>query len=202
MSSLSLRHFRDENLVLASRNPGKLIELQNFLRPYYVEVIPVTQYDLPEVPEKETSFKGNARLKALTIAKATALPALADDSGICIRALNGQPGVYSADWAGETKDFNLAMQRVLDNLKDKQDRFAEVICVLALAWPDGHIEYVEGKINCTIAEQPTGQNGFGYDPILIPEGSDLTFGQMAPQEKHKISHRALAIRQLVRTYFS
>ncbi|MDP3532313.1 MAG: RdgB/HAM1 family non-canonical purine NTP pyrophosphatase [Alphaproteobacteria bacterium] len=197
-----IRPFRDENLVLASRNQGKLIELQNFLRPYYVEVIPVTRFDLPEIPETETSFQGNAKLKALTIAKATAMPSLADDSGICIHALNGNPGVYSADWAGENKDFSVAINRVLTELNGKKDRKADVVCVLALAWPDGHVEFVEGKITCDIAEEPRGTNGFGYDAILIPAGSDLTFGEMDPEEKQKISHRAIAMRQLVRTYFS
>lgn len=202
MSTTIIRPFRDENLVLASRNQGKLMELQSFLRPYYIEVIPVTDFDLPEIPETETTFKGNASLKALTVSKATALPALADDSGICIAALNGEPGVYSADWAGEKKDFSCAIERVLNKLQGIQDRMAEVICVLALAWPDGHIEHVEGKINCTIADHPRGNNGFGYDPILIPEGYDITFGEMDSKEKQKISHRAIAMRQLVRTYFS
>lgn len=197
-----IRPFRDENLVLASRNQGKLVELQNFLRPYYIEVIPVSHFDLPEVPETESTFQGNAQLKALTIAKATAMPSLADDSGVCIHALNGNPGVYSADWAGENGDFSVAVKRVLAELNGVKDRKADVVCVLALAWPDGHVEFVEGKITCDIAEEPRGENGFGYDAILIPEGFDLTFGEMDPKDKQKISHRTIAMRQLVRTYFS
>lgn len=199
------RPFAGGKLVLASHNPGKVREIHDLLAPFGTDVVSAGALGLPEPEETEDSFIGNARLKALAAAKASGLPALADDSGLAVTALDGAPGIYSARWAGPSKDFAAAMAKVLQLLQPSKDRpvdrSAEFVCALALAWPDGHCDCFEGRVAGTIIDTPRGGKGFGYDPIFLPVGGALTFGEMEPEAKHAISHRALAFRQLVDACF-
>jgi XTP/dITP diphosphohydrolase len=196
------RHFDGGRLVLASHNPGKVREINELLAPFGADVVSAGALGLPEPEETEDSFIGNAKLKALAAATASGLPALADDSGLAIHALDGAPGIYSARWAGPSKDFGAAMAKVIGLLKPSVDRSAEFVCALTLAWPDGHSESFEGRIAGTIIDQPRGSRGFGYDPIFLPVGGKLTFGEMDPDAKHAISHRAKAFSQLVAACFT
>jgi XTP/dITP diphosphohydrolase len=191
------RHFSGGRLVLASHNPGKLREIVELLAPYGIDVVSAGALGLPEPEETETTFIGNARLKAVAAATASGLPALADDSGLEVMALNRDPGIYSARWAGPTKDFGHAMARVLDLLKDEADRRARFVSALALAWPDGHCDEFEGDVWGDIVDAPRGSRGFGYDPIFRPDGYEVTFGEMDPAIKHDMSHRAVAFRLFV-----
>lgn len=186
-------------LVLASHNAGKLKEIAPLVTPFGVEPISAGALGLPEPEETGDTFIANAALKALAAATATGLPALADDSGLTVVALGGAPGLYSARWAGEAKDFALAMARVEREWRDSgsNDRSAAFVCALALAWPDGHVETFEGRILGELVFPPRGDRGFGYDPIFIPEGRQETFAEIDPAEKHAISHRARAFAQLV-----
>ncbi|HVO04701.1 MAG TPA: RdgB/HAM1 family non-canonical purine NTP pyrophosphatase [Candidatus Cybelea sp.] len=195
------RRFTEQKLILASHNKGKAKEIAELLRPFAVEVLSAGAVGLPEPEETEDSFIGNAKLKALAATKAVKLPALADDSGLCVDALDGAPGIYSARWAGPAKDFYAAMDRVLKGI-DGKPRGAHFVAALALAWPDGHCDVFEGKVFGTLVDAPRGTRGFGYDPIFKPEGYAITFGEMDPDEKHRISHRAVAFRQLVAGCFS
>lgn len=195
------RHFAGGKLVLASHNPGKVREINELLAPFGADVVSAGALGLPEPEETEDSFIGNAKLKAMAATKASGLPALADDSGMAVNALDGAPGIYSARWAGPSKDFGMAMNKVLGLLKPASDRSAEFVCALALAWPDGHCECFEGRFAGTIIDAPRGSQGFGYDPLFLPAGGTLTFGEMDPAAKHAISHRALAFRQLVEACF-
>ena len=196
------RHFNGCRLVLASHNPGKVKEIHELLAPFGADVVSAGALGLPEPEETEDSFIGNAKLKALAAATASGLPALADDSGLAVQALQGAPGIYSARWAGPNKDFAAAMAKVIGLLKPAKDRAAEFVCALALAWPDGHCECFEGRIAGVIIDQPRGDRGFGYDPIFLPVGGSLTFGEMEPAAKHAISHRAQAFQQLVAACFA
>jgi XTP/dITP diphosphohydrolase len=191
------RKFTGGKLVLASHNPGKLKEIAELLAPYHVDVVSAGALGLPEPDETETSFIGNARLKAVAAATASGLPALSDDSGLEVMGLNRDPGIYSARWAGPNKDFAMAMGKVLDLLKGKPDRSARFVSALALAWPDGHCDEFEGDVWGEIVEAPRGSRGFGYDPIFRPNGYDITFGEMEPAKKHEMSHRAVAFRKFV-----
>lgn len=200
------RRFIDDRLVIASHNPGKLGEIAALLAPYRITVTGAAALGLAEPEETGESFRENAELKARAAAEASGLPALADDSGLAVAALAGAPGIYSARWAGPGKDFALAMARVERELRaagatDPARRAARFVAALALAWPDGHVECFEGRVDGRIAEAPRGTRGFGYDPIFIADGETLTFGEMEPAEKHRISHRADAFRQLVRGCF-
>jgi XTP/dITP diphosphohydrolase len=194
------RHFSEKKLILASHNKGKAKEIAELLQPFAIEVIPAGALGLPEPDETEDSFIGNAKLKALAATRAAKLPALADDSGLCVDSLDGAPGIYSARWAGASKDFGDAMARVLKGIEGKP-RGAHFVAALALAWPDGHCEAFEGKVFGMLADAPRGDRGFGYDPIFRPDGYAITFGQMDPEEKHRISHRAVAFRMLVEGCF-
>ena len=194
------RHFTGDTLVIATHNPGKVREIANLLRPYAMNFASCIDLGLPEPEETGDSFVANAELKALAAAKAGHV-ALADDSGLVVPALGGDPGIYSARWAGPTKDFRVAMRRVEDGLTGKADRSAYFVCALSLAWPDGHVETVEGRCHGTLVWPPRGEKGFGYDPIFIPNGHDITFGEMDPAKKHEMSHRADAFRQLVERCF-
>lgn len=185
-------------LVLASHNQGKLREIFEMLAPLGVEVISAGALGLPEPDETEDTFEGNARIKALAAAQASGLPALSDDSGFCVAALGGAPGVVSALWAGPGKDFAPAMARVRRQMGDNPDRRAWFICVLCLAWPDGHTECFEGRVDGTVAWPPRGTNGHGYDPIFVPEDGSLTYGEIDQGEKHATSHRARAFARLVK----
>ncbi|MEP7006940.1 MAG: RdgB/HAM1 family non-canonical purine NTP pyrophosphatase [Sphingomonas bacterium] len=195
----AIRKLKPGKLVIASHNQGKVREILEMLAPYGIEPVSAADLDLPEPEETGTTFVANAELKALQAADLTGLPALADDSGLCVDALNGDPGIFSARWAGETKDFKVAMQRVNDAIEatgPDASRNAHFVCVLALAWPDGHVEWFEGRVDGTLVWPPRGTGGFGYNPIFVPEGSDQTFAEM-PDAKKAISHRAMAFEKMM-----
>jgi XTP/dITP diphosphohydrolase len=199
---MARRLVRGETLVLASHNPGKLREIEALLRPFAVNIVSAGALGLPEPVEDAPDFAGNARLKALAAARATALPALSDDSGFCVAALDGAPGVLSARWAGESKDFGAAMSLVNQRMGANPDRRAWFIAALCLGWPDGHTETFLGRIDGQAVWPPRGDKGFGYDPMFAPGGPCLgtgkqTFGEMDPDEKHAISHRARAFAQML-----
>lgn len=189
-----------QELVLASRNPHKLEELQAYLAPYQIS-ISLPPADLPDIEETGTTFAANALLKADTTAQATGLPALADDSGLCVWALDGSPGIYSARWAGPDQDYPHAFQRIEDGLQQagpQADRSASFICVLALCFPDRQPSRTfEGRIDGTIITPPRGPLHFGYDPIFVPESYRQTFAEMPAIEKQKISHRTRALQQFI-----
>jgi XTP/dITP diphosphohydrolase len=195
------RRFEGGRLVVASHNPGKVREIDDLLQSYDAEPVSAGELGLPEPVEDGLTFVANAILKAESAATRSGLPALSDDSGLAVAALDGAPGIYSARWAGPEKDFQYAMQRVQDEVGDAPDRNAQFICVLALAWPDGHVETFEGTVDGTLVWPPRGDRGFGYDPMFLPKGHDETFGEMDPAHKHAISHRAAAFRQLVAACF-
>lgn len=202
-----MRRLGGRRLVIATHNQGKLEEISELLGPFGVEVISAAALGLPEPAETETSFVGNARIKAHAAARASGLPALADDSGITIDALGGAPGVYTADWA-ETpggRDFQMAMRKTWDLLeaaKAPQPRRAQFRCTLVLAWPDGEDAVFEGVVHGQLVWPMRGDQGHGYDPIFQPDGYAVTFGEMDRWEKNKISHRAAAFRQLVEGCFT
>jgi XTP/dITP diphosphohydrolase len=195
------RRFAGTRLVVASHNPGKVREIADLLGPFAVEPVGAAALGLPEPEETGATFIANAELKARAAAASARLPALADDSGLSVAALGGAPGIYSARWAGPAKDFALAMQKVEAALAGKTDRRGEFVCALSLAWPDGHCESFEGRVSGTLVWPPRGHRGFGYDPMFLPEGGALTFGEMDPDAKHAVSHRAVAFRQLVAACF-
>ena len=200
----AIRKLAPGRLVIASHNPGKVREIKALLGPYGIEPVSAAELDLPEPEETGVTFVANAELKALQAADLSGLPALADDSGLCVEALNGDPGIFSARWAGETKDFAVAMQRVEDKLAalpPETGRDAHFVCALALAWPDGHLEWFEGRADGVLVWPPRGDKGFGYDPMFVPNGHEVTYGEMDPEAKHAMSHRADAFRQLVAAVF-
>jgi XTP/dITP diphosphohydrolase len=196
------RRFTGGKLVVASHNAGKVREIRDLLAPFNAEVVSAGELGLPEPEETGLTFIANAELKALSASLGANVIALADDSGLAVDGLNGAPGIYSARWAGPTKDFNLAMKKIENALGQNPDRNAQFICALSLAWPDGHCDTFEGKVAGKLTFPPRGSEGFGYDPIFIPEGFDITFGEMDPAKKHEMSHRANAFRQLVAACFS
>jgi XTP/dITP diphosphohydrolase len=196
------RRFEGGRLVVASHNPGKVKEIRELLAPYSVEVVSAADLNLPEPEETGETFIDNAELKARAAAAASGLVALADDSGMSVDALDGAPGIYSARWAGPEKDFVLAMKRVETEIGNAPNRHAQFNCALTLAWPDGHVESFEGTLHGHLVFPPRGTKGFGYDPIFMADGHSLTFGEMEPHAKHKISHRAMAFRQLVSACFA
>jgi XTP/dITP diphosphohydrolase len=184
-------------LVLASHNRGKLREIAELVGPLGVAAISAADLGLPEPDETAPDFAGNARLKALAAAVGAGLPALADDSGFCVAALGGAPGVFSARWAGPSKDFGAAMQRVHDEATGAADPRAWFVCALCLAWPDGETASFLGRVEGSLTWPPRGTAGFGYDPIFTPAGGAQTYGEMPQAEKHATSHRARAMAQLV-----
>ena len=197
------RRLESPRLVVASHNAGKVREIAELVAPFGVETVSAGDLGLAEPEETETSFVGNAALKARAAARAAELPALADDSGLAVEALGGAPGIYSARWA-ETpagRDFGHAMRTVQEELDAQAvpaPRRAAFVCALALAWPDGHVEGFEGRVEGELVWPPRGSEGFGYDPIFLPDGREQTFAEMDPGEKHRISHRAHAFQKLVR----
>lgn len=198
------RKLQPGRLVIASHNEGKVREIRALLAPYGVEPVSAGSLGLPEPPETGTTFIANAEIKARSAADLSGLPALADDSGLAVEALGGEPGIYSARWAGESKDFGLAMKLVheqLTNAGPEAGRDAHFVCALSLCWPDGHVESFEGRVDGTLVWPPRGTHGFGYDPIFQPLGHDISFGEMDPDAKHAISHRADAFRKLVAAVF-
>lgn len=201
-----MRKFDGTELVIASHNAGKLREIAELLRPFGINVSSAADHGLDEPEETEESFVGNARIKAHYAASATGLPALSDDSGITVDALEGAPGVHTADWA-ETpsgRDFPMAMTKVWDMLEARNaptPRTAAFNCTLVLAWPDGHDEVFEGKVSGQVVWPMRGEQGFGFDPVFLPDGETETFGEMDPARKHEMSHRADAFRKLVNGCF-
>jgi len=185
-------------LVAATHNKGKVKELKDLFSPLGYEVVSAADLDLPEPDETESTFAGNALLKARAAAQATGAPALSDDSGLSVTALGGAPGIYSARWAGEPRDFGAAMAKVERELQEAgaTDRSAKFVCALAVAWPDGHEEVFEGEVHGSLVWPPRGEKGFGYDPVFIADGETITFGEMDPDRKHAMSHRADAFRKL------
>jgi XTP/dITP diphosphohydrolase len=188
---------RGTRLVVASHNPGKLWEINELIRPYGLEAVSAGSLGLPEPEETETTFAGNARLKALAAARGAGLPALADDSGLAVDDLDGAPGVTSARWAGPGRDFGVAMQRLADALSASGpwrpgEPRAHFVSALCLAWPDGDTHVFEGRVDGRLVWPPRGGNGFGYDPMFQPEGHEQTFGEMEPAAKYAMSHRTSA----------
>ena len=196
-----MRKLRASRIVLASHNAGKLREIAALLDPFGITAVSAADFGLSEPEETEDSFAGNARIKAHFAARETGLPALSDDSGLMVEALNGAPGVYTANWA-ETpsgRDFAVAMTRVWDMLNARDAPFprnARFVCCLCLAWPDGHDEVFEGNVKGQLIWPMRGTQGFGFDPMFQPAGYDVTFGEMDPDKKHAISHRAVAFEKL------
>ncbi len=183
--------------MVASHNEGKVREIAELIAPFDLQAVSAGELGLPEPEETETTFVGNARLKAMAAATASGLPALADDSGVEVEILDGAPGIYSARWAGPTKDFDIAMQKVRDEVARRggwtgEGPVADFACVLCLAWPSGETREFEGKVFGRLVWPPRGKNGFGYDPMFVPDDRELTFGEMEPEAKHAISHRARA----------
>ena len=195
------RIFDSKKLVIASHNKGKVREIGALLAPFGVDAISAGDLNLPEPVEDGSSFIANAEIKALAAARASSLPALADDSGIEINALGGGPGIYSARYAGPDKDFAVAMERVHKEIGDNPDTGANFTCALTLAWPDGQSESFEGKVFGNITWPMRGDKGFGYDPIFVPTGHTATFAEMDPADKHAMSHRANAFNLLIDACF-
>jgi XTP/dITP diphosphohydrolase len=195
-------------LVIATHNAGKLVEMRELLALYGVEAVSAGDLNLPEPEETGTTFAANARIKAQASAQASAMPALADDSGLVVDALEGAPGIYSARWAGPGKDFSVAMEKIEGMLRERdaftpQQRSAHFVSALCVAWPDGHVEEFEGKTDGSLVWPPRGNEGFGYDPMFLPDGFGLTFGEMSRDDKHGLppkgqglSHRARAFVKL------
>jgi XTP/dITP diphosphohydrolase len=199
----AIRKLAPGKLVIASHNQGKVREIAALLEGRGLDVVSAGELDLPEPEETGTTFVMNAELKARAAADLSGLPALADDSGLCVDALNGDPGIFSARWGGENKDFGHAMRLVEDKLAalPEAPRTAHFVCALALAWPDGHVEWFEGRVDGTLVWPPRGDKGHGYDPVFRPDGHDVTFGEMDEPAKNAISHRGDAFRQLVAAVF-
>jgi XTP/dITP diphosphohydrolase len=194
------RPFTDDRLVIASHNRGKVEEISALLMPFRIAALAAASLGIPEPEETGDSFEANAALKAVAAAQASGLPALADDSGLVVPALGGAPGIYSARWAGPTKDFRIAMERVHRELGE-QDHSALFVAALALAWPDGNLDLFRGEVAGALVWPPRGERGFGYDPMFVPEGGRATFGEVEPAQKHRISHRARAFAKLVEGCF-
>lgn len=198
-------------LVVASHNKGKVREIVELLRPFGFEVVSASDLGLPEPEETGLTFEENAALKAVAAANASGLPSLADDSGFCVAALNGDPGIYSARWAGPDKDFAMAMRTIEEKLRSikaetPEQRRGSFVAVLCLAWPDGHQELFRGEVEGEVVWPPRGTQGFGYDPVFQPDGHDRTFGEMPSEDKHgwsidtpALSHRARAFQLFAKT---
>ena len=191
-----------QQLVLASHNSGKLREIEALLRPLGVAVAAAGALGLPEPEEDAADFAGNARIKAVAAAAATGLPALSDDSGFCVAALRGAPGVHSARWAGPAKDFSAAMAAVRQRIGDNPDRRAWFVAALCLAWPEGPTATFLGRTDGTVVWPPRGNQGFGYDPMFLPANGRETFGEMHPDAKRAVNHRARAFAQVLASCFA
>ena len=210
-TNISGRKLQPGKLVIASHNAGKVREIRALLEPFGIDPVSAGDLGLPEPEETGTTFAENALLKAHASAQGSGLPALADDSGLCVAALGGAPGVYTADWAerqayegGPGRDWYMAMGKVegkLAELGADVDRNGYFICTLALAWPDGHSEVFEGRVHGTLTWPPRGTLGFGYDPVFVPLGRTQSFAELDPAEKHAMSHRADAFAKLVKAVF-
>jgi XTP/dITP diphosphohydrolase len=188
-----MRLLQQKEIVVATHNPGKVVEINELIHPFGLNAKSAADYNLPEPVEEGDTFEANAYTKAFAAASATGLPALSDDSGLCVDALDGAPGVYTADWAekedGSGRDFTMAMEKVESAFQQKgatspDQRTARFVAVLCLCWPDGHAEYFRGEVEGVLVWPPRGKNGFGYDPVFQPKGFDVTFGEMTSEEKH------------------
>lgn len=197
------RKFTTNKLIVASHNPGKVSEIGALLAPFGLQVVSAGDLGLPEPVEDGETFLANADIKSLAAAKAGNLPALADDSGLSVDALGGEPGIHSARWAGVNKDFTTAMETIINKADDADfgNRAAHFVCALSLAWPDGHVEHFEGKVFGDLIWPMRGKEGFGYDPIFMPEGYEITFGEMDPAKKQEMSHRANAFQLMINACF-
>lgn len=193
-----MRKLTSKQLVVASHNDGKVREIKELIEPFGYIAVAAKKLGLIDPEETEKTFIGNAKLKAEAAAEGSNLPALSDDSGLEVKALGGQPGIYSARWAGPDRDFRIGMEKIEKALADAgaSDFSARFVCALCLAWPDGHCETFEGEVRGRLTFPPRGGKGFGYDPIFIPDGFNITFGEMDPEKKHQISHRADAFRKM------
>lgn len=201
--TVSFQHLLpDGKLVIATHNPGKLKSFRDMLGPYVPKVVSAGELNLPEPEETGATFQENALIKAKAAVKASGLAALADDGGLCVNALGGEPGLYSARWAGPDKDFSLAVRRIYDQLGANADSSAYFICVLALVGPDGEAVTVKGRCDGHLVREPRGQSGHDYDPWFVPEGHKRTFAEMNPAEKYALSHRGKALRILVDRFFA
>jgi XTP/dITP diphosphohydrolase len=192
-------------LVIATHNPGKLVEMRELLAPYGIDATSAGELGLPEPDETGTSFCANARIKAEAAAKAAGLPAFADDSGLVVDALDGDPGIYSARWAGPDKDFFRAMATIDEKLRQRgattpAQRKAHFVSALCVAWPDGHVEDFEARVDGTLVWPPRGNKGFGYDPMFLPDGYERTFGEMSSEEKHGLPPRGLGLSHRARAF--
>jgi XTP/dITP diphosphohydrolase len=197
------RLVRGTKLVVASHNAGKVREINALIAPFGLEAVSAGALGLSEPDETGTMFASNARLKSRAAAQASGLPALADDSGLCVDALDGAPGIFSARWGGDKKDFNVAMERVQRELQVRgatlpSDRTAHFVSALSLSWPDGEDQIFEGRAFGEVIWPPRGTLGFGYDPMFLPDGEHLTFGELAAAAKDKISHRARAFEKFMK----
>lgn len=197
-SAESSQRLAPGRLLAATHNTGKVAELKALFEPFGFEVVSALDLGLEEPEETEATFAGNALLKARAAVAASGLPALSDDSGLSVTALGGEPGIYSARWAGEPRDFYRAMQRVEDALaaSGSSDRSAKFVCALAVVWPDGQEAVFEGEVHGELVWPPRGTRGFGYDPVFVAQGETITFGEMDPDRKHAMSHRAQAVKKL------
>jgi len=208
---MSHRKLEPGKLVVASHNKGKIREIVELLKPFGFEVVSAAELDLPEPEETGLTFEENAAIKAVAAANASGLPSLADDSGFCVAALHGEPGIFSARWAGPDKDFAMAMRTIEEKLRTIKaekpaDRRGSFVAVLCLAWPDGHKEVFRGEVEGEVVWPPRGTLGFGYDPVFRPDGHKRTFGEMTSEEKHgwsgdgpALSHRARAFQLFAKT---
>lgn len=192
-------------LVIATHNPGKLTEMRELLAVYGVDAVSAGELGLSEPEETGLTFQANARIKAAAAAKASGMPAFADDSGLAVDALDGEPGIYSARWAGPAKDFAGAMRRIEELLQQRgavheHQRRAHFVSALCVAWPDGHVEEFEARVEGTIVWPPRGSKGFGYDPFFLPRGHDRTFGEMQSEEKHGLPPRGLGLSHRARAF--
>lgn len=191
--------------MIATHNPGKLREMRELLAPFGVEAVAAGELDIGEPEETGMSFRENARIKAQTAAQATSLPAFSDDSGIAVDALGGAPGIHSARWAGPNKNFEAAMREIDQQLCTRgavtpETRRAHFVSALCVAWPDGHVEDFEGRVDGTLVWPPRGNKGFGYDPMFLPDGYDLTFGEMTSTAKHGLPPRGLGLSHRARAF--
>ncbi len=184
-------------LGVASHNAGKVAEIDDLLSPFGIKIVGAAELGLPEPEETGETFQANAKLKARAAVEGSGLPALSDDSGLSVWGLGGKPGIHSARWGGPDKDFAVAMARVEQELGDNPDRSASFFCVLSLAWPDGRVRSFEGRVDGTLVFPPSGEHGFGYDPIFVPDGDSRTFGEMPMAEKRTFNHRARAFAKLI-----
>ena len=191
-----MREFIDKKLVIASNNEGKVLELKEILKVFSIQILSNKYFNIPEPIEDGNSFKDNAYIKAFNTASKTKLVSLSDDSGISFNALGGRPGIHSARYAGKKKDFDLAMKKLNEELEFKDDKSCKFTCALCLCWPDGFNITVQGEIFGEFSWPPSGENGFGYDPIFYYPKLNKTFGELEPSIKHEISHRNLAFKKL------